>query len=84
MQENGLHISVITVQRITMNKHHPLCYNNYSQDEECELCWVITYVVRSITPECDCEYGISIHWDRHSVPCRYAAFMYATNGGRHE
>ena len=65
-----------------MNNHHSLCYNDYTKDEDCELCWVINYVILSITPECSCEYGGARRWDLHNIGCKYAAFMYSRHGGK--
>lgn len=68
-----------------MNKHHPLCYNNYTEDEDCELCWVINYVIDSITPECSCGIGMDGSYLKHTLPCLYGSFTHSQQmGGRHE
>ena len=62
-----------------MNNHHPLCYNDYTKDEDCELCWVINYAINGITPECGCGIGMDGSFIKHGLLCRYGSFMHSQN-----
>lgn len=55
-------------------KHHPLCYNDYIEDNECELCWVIDYVIKGITPQCSCGHD-GLDYYGHLLGCKYGAFV---------
>ena len=56
-----------------------LCYNNNHIDNECDLCEVIDYVYKSITPECDCFVIDAGSYLNHEISCHYAAFIYSQN-----
>ena len=64
-----------------MNNHHPLCYNDEWEDPECDLCIIINYVIKGLTPLCTCGVGMFTGYLTHHVGCKYGAFAYSLSAG---
>lgn len=63
-----------------MNNHHPLCYNDEWEDPNCDLCFIIQYVINGLTPLCTCSPpNMDGSYMKHKLMCRYGSFMHSQN-----
>lgn len=62
-----------------MNGHHYLCDDNNIENDNCEVCKIITRIYLKMLPPCTCGMTESIYYE-HKERCRFASFAYSQWG----